>query len=317
MQEPNISDVVETWTSNLRPGQTFETDTSSKNPKLKNRNLWIMPIFFYKFPKNIVATTKLQFFRISGVYLTCVGCFLSTNTADQKHVDLPNFTKPYFCRPRQDLKPSRLRLEKWEVSRPRPHLETPSLPPCSEETNILCSKSNVHLCLNQWWSLETHICESWSRRLQVSILWMLQRNSLIKFLKFSDFCLLHLQVRNNQTISEKAINKKNSTQKLWRHSKQSFGKMLKFWNLESRIFWWSLGLQVSTRSPSGRLHSRLHQWSKQTQKLFQPLLPVMYFNCNCCAFSNTFRTCNKRWSGLFSAYFDKVRTIQKKDSYQF
>jgi len=63
---------------------------------------------------------------------------------------------------------------------------------CSGETNIPCSKCNVHLYLKQWWSLETHICESWSRRLQVSRLWMLQRNSLVKFLKFNDFCLLHL-----------------------------------------------------------------------------------------------------------------------------
>jgi len=47
-----------------------------------------MPIFFYKFSKNIVVTTKLQFFRISGIFLTCFGCFLPANTADQKHVDL-------------------------------------------------------------------------------------------------------------------------------------------------------------------------------------------------------------------------------------
>jgi len=50
-----------------------------------------MPIFFYKFSKNIVATTKLQFFRISRIFLTCFGCFLSANTADQKHVDLQKF----------------------------------------------------------------------------------------------------------------------------------------------------------------------------------------------------------------------------------
>jgi len=37
---------------------------------------------------------------------------------------------------------------------------------------------------------------------------MLQRNSLEKFLKFNDFCLLHLQVRNNQNMSENARNKK-------------------------------------------------------------------------------------------------------------
>jgi len=170
----------------------------------------------------------------------------------------------------------------------------------------------VHLYLNQWWSLETHICESWSRRLQVSRLWMLQRNSLVKFLKFNDFCLLHLQVRNNQNMSEKARNKKNSTQKWWRHSKQNLGKMLK-----SQGFWWSLGLEVLTRSRSRWLCSRLHRWSEQKQKLFQALLPVMYFNCNSCAFSNAYKTCNKRWFGICSASFDKARTIYKKDSYQF
>jgi len=71
-------------------------------------------------------------------------------------------------------------------------------PTCSGEINILCSKCNVHLCLNQWWSLETHFCEAWSRRfkvssqsqsqrLQVSRLCILQRNRLVKFLKFNAF----------------------------------------------------------------------------------------------------------------------------------
>jgi len=67
---------------------------------------------------------------------------------------------------------------------------------CSGETNILSSKCNVHLCLNQWWSLETYFCESRSRRLRVSRLWMLQRNSLVKFLKSNQrlFGLLYLHV---------------------------------------------------------------------------------------------------------------------------
>jgi len=38
---------------------------------------------------------------------------------------------------------------------------------------------------------------------------MLQRNSLVKSLKFNDFCLLHFQVRNKQNMSENARNKKN------------------------------------------------------------------------------------------------------------
>jgi len=45
-------------------------------------------------------------------------------------------------------------------------------------------------------------------------------------------------------MSEKARNKKNSTRKWRQHSKQNFGKMLKFGSLESRSFWWSLSLDV-------------------------------------------------------------------------
>jgi len=205
-----------------------------------------------------------------------------------------SFTKPYFCRPRQDFKPSRLRLEKWAVSRPRPHLESPSLPNMQWETNILCSKCNVHLCVNQWWSLKTHIWESRSWRLQVMRLWMLQRNSLVKFWKFNDFCLLHLQVRNNQNMSEKARNKK----KFYSEVMTTF--KTKFWQ-NAQIL----------KSRSRRLRSWLHRWSKQTQKLFQALLPVIYFNCNSCAFSNAFKTCNKRWSGICNASFDKVQAIHK------
>jgi len=50
-----------------------------------------MPIFFYKFSKNIVTTLKLQVFWISGIFPTCFSCFLSANTADKKHVDLQKF----------------------------------------------------------------------------------------------------------------------------------------------------------------------------------------------------------------------------------
>ena len=122
-------------------------------------------------------------------------------------------------------KASNLRDSKTGKSRDQDHISRlHHCLTCSGETNVLCSKCNVHLCLNQWWSLETHICESLSRRLQVSRLWTLQRNSLVKLLKFNDFCLLHLQVRNNQNMSEKSRNKKNSTQKWSQHSKQNFGK---------------------------------------------------------------------------------------------
>jgi len=177
-----------------------------------------MPIFFYKFSKNFVTTAKLQFFWISGIFPTCLGCFLLANTADQNHVDLQRFTKPYFCgtqslkrmclwsRLRQDLN----RLHSTQLQ--RRGCNTSNLRDwdpkygkswnqdqisglhhyviCSGETNILCSKCNVHLCLCQRWSLKTHFCESQSQwfqvsaqsgKLQVSRLWILQRNSVAKF----------------------------------------------------------------------------------------------------------------------------------------
>jgi len=127
-----------------------------------------MPIFFYKFSKNIVATTKLQFFRNLAVFLPALVVSYLQIQQTKHTLIYKSFTKPYCCStqnlkrmylwPRQDVKPSRLRLEKWEVSKPRPNLETPSLPNMSGETNILCSKCNVYLFLNQWWSLQTHFC---------------------------------------------------------------------------------------------------------------------------------------------------------------
>jgi len=85
--------------------------------------------------------------------------------------------------------------------------------------------------------------------------------------------------------------------------KSNLGKMLKFWRAES--------LSPNFKSRPRRLRSRLHHWSKQTQKLFRALLPVLYFNCDSRAFSNAFKTCNKRWSGIHNASMHKVRTIHK------
>ena len=78
--------------------------------------------------ENIVTTTKLQFFRISGIFPTCFVC-LSTNTTEKNTLIYKSFTKPYRCSDqrlmriflwlRRDLKSSRLRLERWAVSRPK------------------------------------------------------------------------------------------------------------------------------------------------------------------------------------------------------
>ena len=59
-------------------------------------------------------------------------------------------------------------------------------------------------------SLETHFCESRSRsrRFQVSRLRILQRNGLLKFLLFNDFCLLYLQEKTTITRRKNARNLK-------------------------------------------------------------------------------------------------------------
>ena len=93
----------------------------------------------------------------------------------------------------------------------------------------------------------------WSRswRFQVSRLWILQRNGLLKFLWFNDFFLLHLHVKNNQNTSEKCQKFEHfSSQKWWRHfflfrqnaQIWSFESQSRTSSLESRSFWWSLGV---------------------------------------------------------------------------
>ena len=160
-----------------------------------------MPIFFYKFSKNIVATTKLQFFQISGIFPTCLGYFLSANTNRPK---TRWFTKVLLslifavlkasnecaCHRDQD-KTSNLRDWDSKNGKSRGQEQISRLHHCltrSRETSILCSTCNVHRCLNQWRSLETHFCESWSwrfqvssqsRRLQISRLWILQFNDFL------------------------------------------------------------------------------------------------------------------------------------------
>ena len=76
--------------------------------------------------------------------------------------------------------------------------------------NLFASRHEVH-GTNQWWSLETHFCEYWSRwfqvssrcrRLQVSQLWILQRKVFLNFCNSTIFWLVYLQV-GNQNMSEK------------------------------------------------------------------------------------------------------------------
>ena len=124
-QDPNIRDVVESRPKgrDWDPAKTSRPRPHRKIWDSRTENLWIMPIFFYKFSKNIVATTKLQFFRISGIFLPAlVVSYLQIQQAKNTLI-FKSFTKPCCCstqslkwmylwsRP-QDLKLSRLRLEK-------------------------------------------------------------------------------------------------------------------------------------------------------------------------------------------------------------
>jgi len=93
---------------------------------------------------------------------------------------------------------------------------------------------------------------------QVSRLWILQRNGLSKFLYFSDFCLLYLQVRSNQSKSEKCqkIEKKLKSEvmttflKKFRKNTQIFKSRVSVseFLMKSRSH-----LEISTRSRSRRI----------------------------------------------------------------
>jgi len=69
-------------------------------------------------------------------------------------------------------------------------------------------------------------------------------------------------------MSEKARNKKKFTLEV-----MTTFSTTKFWQ-NAQIFK-SRVLGFLMKSLSRRLRSRLHRWSRQTQKLFQALLPVM------------------------------------------
>jgi len=71
-------------------------------------------------------------------------------------------------------------------------------------------------------------------------------------------------------------------QEWWQHFFKHFDKIYKFWSLESRSpsrtsnpesrsrsFWWSLGLEIFTRSQSRRLRSRLHHWIQHNNRYFE------------------------------------------------
>ena len=52
---------------------------------------------FCRIKKNIVITSKLNFFQISGIFPNCFGCFLPANTTNKQLLNYINFTVPFLC----------------------------------------------------------------------------------------------------------------------------------------------------------------------------------------------------------------------------
>ena len=153
--------------------------------------------FSANFQKMLSQLRSCNFFEFLAFFLPAlVFSYLQIQQTKNTFI-YKSFTKPYFCsaqslkqmylwsRPRQDLKETETR-KLGSLETKTKHRDHHCLT-CSGETNILYSKCNAHLCLNQRWSLDTHFCKAWSRRFQVSKLWILQRNRLEKFLKFNAF----------------------------------------------------------------------------------------------------------------------------------
>jgi len=125
---PKISDVFETITYETETwlksrDRDFIKHSKTQDLKLeietKTRDWWIVPKFF----KNVVISSKFNFFRISWHFPTCFGCFLPANTTEKNSLSCRSFTKPFLCDIQRlktiscdrDLKPSRPRLAKIEL----------------------------------------------------------------------------------------------------------------------------------------------------------------------------------------------------------
>jgi len=81
MNSAKVSDVVE-----IVP---FETETSSKIPTLEtSKFLHFAEISF----KNVVITSKLNVFQISGIFPTCFGCSFPAKTTNKKSLNYRNCT---------------------------------------------------------------------------------------------------------------------------------------------------------------------------------------------------------------------------------
>ena len=112
----------ETW-SNLQDRHLIEK-SETQNSKICG----LCRYFSTNFEKILSQLRSCNFFEFLAFFSPGLGVSYLQIQQTKNTLIYKSFTKPYFCRPRQDFKPSRLRLEKWEFLRPRPHLETPSLP---------------------------------------------------------------------------------------------------------------------------------------------------------------------------------------------
>jgi len=177
---------------------------------------------------------------------------------------------------------------------------------CSGETNILCSKCNIHLCLNQWWSLgsdtksrDSFLRVSVPKALNIAKKWLSKISIFQRFL-----FVVFAGKKQPKHVGKRPEIKKNFNSEVMTTFLKKFRPNAQI--LKSR------DSEFLMKSRSWRLRSRLHHWSKQPQKIVSSSIsPVMYFNCDSSAFSKAFKTCNKRWFGVCNASFDKVRTIHK------
>ena len=108
----------------------FKTVTETRNFKI---------CAFCRIKKNVIITSDLNFFQISGIFPKCFDCFLVANTTNKKSLNYRSFNKPFLCNI-QSLETWKLRdrdetwnlrdreSQKWvsrRVSRPRPCLASP------------------------------------------------------------------------------------------------------------------------------------------------------------------------------------------------
>ena len=83
---------------NLRDRDLVKTSRPRLHTKSRDRDSdFKICEFCQTFQKNVGITSKLNFFQICGIFLTCFGCFLPANTTNKKWLYYRNFTLPVLC----------------------------------------------------------------------------------------------------------------------------------------------------------------------------------------------------------------------------